>query len=73
MNKYIYAVSSADYYPQIESIYGTSFTDAEERIINKYIEKFDITREFVDFEDFRDWMNEHYNIDFSDIEDIEEL
>jgi hypothetical protein len=73
LSKYVYAVGSYETRPQVKTIFGTSYNDAEERIIEKYIEKYDIDTDFSTYEEFCDWMNENLGIDFSDVEDYDTI
>lgn len=74
MNKYVYAEASQDYWPQIKTIEAHSYNDAIERIINKYeTELDDDLSRFDNWDDFRDELNEVYNIALSDLEIYEEI
>lgn len=75
MTKYIYAECPVDYWPIIKTFYAASYTDAEDKLIEKYsMELEDDEIEKIDnFKELRDYLNDKYSLALSDIEDIEEL
>ena len=73
MNKYIYSECSADYWPEIKSIIANSLEDAEERVMEKYTEKYDLLSDYPTFETFREALNDDKEIALSDLYDIEIL
>lgn len=73
MNKYIYSECSADYWPEIKSVIANSLEDAEERVMEKYIEKYDLLSDYSTFETFREALNDKKEIALSDLYDIEIL
>ena len=73
MNKYVYSICSGDEWPGIESVMGTSITDAEEKVIATYCDVMDIEDDGFDYREFQEYLNSEYNVVLSDLYDIEEL
>ena len=75
MNKYVYAEATEDYWPQIKTIEARSYNDAVERIITKYNTELDDDEmlKFDKWDEFCEYLNEHYTIALSDLEIYEEL
>lgn len=72
MNKYIYSECSVEYWPEIKTIVANSLEDAEERLMSKYIEKYDLP-DYDNFKTFREGLNDIKEIALSDLYDIETL
>lgn len=76
MDKYIWAECTTDYWPQLKTTMAKSYNDCVEKIIVKYGEELaddDILNTIEDWEQLRDYLNDHYNIALSDLEIYEEL
>ncbi len=75
MNKYVYAECTQDYWPEIKTVMAKSYSDAVEKLINKYGTEFndDNVLNLDDFLAFRDYLNEQYNVALSDLEIYEEI
>lgn len=76
LNKYIWAESTQDYWPTIRTISGKSYNDAVEKIIILYGNEFEddtILSTVEDWEQLREYLNDHYTIALSDLEDYEEI
>ena len=76
MNKYLWSECSIEDWPVIKTCIAKSYPDAVEKIVNKYGERFDDDSIFNmndDWETFREYMNENYNLALSDLEDFDEL
>ncbi len=73
MNKYIYSICPSDEWPQIKTIMATGIEEAEEKVISKYSEYYDLNDNNWDFIQFRDELNEQRMVVISDLYDIEEL
>lgn len=75
MNKYVFSECTVDYWPTIETVMAKSYNDAVDKLINKYAEKLDDDKilKFDNFDSFREYLNEQYNIALSDLEIYEEI
>ena len=76
MNKYVYSVCTSDDFPYLDTISGQSYNDAVNKLIQKYIDKYDDDDKIVDIEDFDDLqvhLNEYHDLVISDLYDIEDL
>ena len=76
LNKYIYAESTQDYWPEIKTISAKSYNDAVEKLIMQYGEQLDdenILNTIEDWEQLSEYLNTNYTIALSDLEDYEEL
>lgn len=75
MDKYVWAESSQDYWPQIKTISAKSYNDAVENVINKYGNELDDDKiyEYDNWNDFREYLNDTFFIALSDLEMYEEL
>ena len=72
MNKYVYSECSADYWPEICTVMGKSLEDAEERVMAKYSQEYDLP-DYPTFKTFREALNDEKEIALSDLYDIETL
>lgn len=72
MSKYIYAVC-VDYENHIYTQAGASLKDAEEKIIEEYRNSYEIDEEFDNYREFCQFMSENYEVDFSELTDVETL
>jgi len=76
LNKYIYAESTQDYWPEIKTISAKSYYDAVERLIMQYgdqLEDDKILNTIEDLDQLKEYLNNNYSIALSDLEDYEEL
>ncbi len=76
MEKYIWSECLQDYWPELKSVSAKSYKDAVEKLIMQYgnqLEDDKILDTIDDWEQLREYLNEHFNIVLSDLEDIEEL
>lgn len=75
MNKYLYAESTQDFWPSIKSVSAISFNSAVEKVINDYALELDDDSilNFDKWDELRNYLNEKYFIDLSDLDDCEEL
>lgn len=75
MNKYIYSFCYSDSWPDINSISGKSYSDAVEKLIEKFTNEFedDDIAKIDDIEDLQDYLNDKYGIVISDLTDYETL
>lgn len=74
MNKYVY--SEMYDFPEIKTIMGKSYNDAAERLINKYVEKYENDENLPkidNLEDLQIYMSDTYEVELSDLIDIDEL
>lgn len=74
MNKYVY--SEMCDFPEIKTIMGKSYKDAVERLINKYVEQYENDDELPkidNLEDLQLYMSDNYDVELSDLIDIDEL
>jgi len=74
MNKYVY--SEMYDFPEIKTIMGKSYKDAVERLINKYVEKYENDEDLPkidNLEDLQIYMSDTYEVELSDLIDIDEL
>ena len=74
MNKYVY--SEMYDFPEIKTIMGKSYNDAAERLINKYVEKYENDENLPkidNLEDLQIYMSDTYEVELSDLVDIDEL
>ena len=75
MNKYIYSICYSDSWPNIESISGKSYSDAVEKLVEKFTDKFedDNIAKIDNMEDLQDYLNYNHEIVISDLTDYEAL
>jgi len=76
LNKYVYAESTQDYWPEIKTISAKSYYDAVERLIMQYgdqLEDDKILNTIEDLDQLKEYLNNNYSIALSDLEDYEEL
>lgn len=75
MNKYLWAECPIDIWPEIKTIMAKSYNDAIERIIRKYSIELDddFILGFNDWDEFREHLNDKYDLALSDLELYEEL
>lgn len=75
MNKYLWAESTMEYWPEIKTIQAKSYKEAVEKIANKYSTELDCDDYFEmdDWDEFREKLNTKHNIALSDLEIYEEL
>lgn len=75
-NKYVYAESTQDYWPEIKTVSAKSYNDAVEKLIMQYGEQLDdenILNTIEDWEQLSEYLNDNYTIALSSLEDYEEL
>lgn len=72
MTTYIYAVSD-EHSNHVHTIVGASLKGAQEKLIEKYRDIYEIDEEFTDYRDFKNFMIDEYEIVFSDLTDIDIL
>ena len=76
MNKYLWAECPTDYWPSIKTLVAKSYNHAVEKLIIKYGEQLDddyILNTVETWDQLREYLNDHYNIALSDLEEIDEL
>lgn len=76
LNKYVYAESTQDYWPEIKTISAKSYYDAVEKLIMQYgdqLEDDKILNTIEDLDQLKEYLNSNYSIALSDLEDYEEL
>jgi len=76
MNKYLWAYCPADEWPSIETLVAKSYNHAVEKLIIKYGEQLDddyILNTVETWDQLREYLNDHYSIALSDLEEIDEL
>ena len=76
MNKYLWAECPTDYWPSIKTLVAKSYNHAVEKLIIKYGEKLDddyILNTVETWDQLREYLNDHYSIALSDLEEIDEL
>lgn len=76
LNKYVYAESTQDYWPEIKTVSAKSYNDAVEKLIMQYGNDLDddkILDTIEDWEQLSEYLNTNYTIALSDLEDYEEL
>ena len=76
LNKYVYAESTQDDWPEIKTVSAKSYYDAVEKLIMYYGNNLDddvILDTIEDSEQLKEYLNDKYNIALSDLEDYEEL
>jgi hypothetical protein len=76
MNKYLWAECPTDYWPSIKTLVAKSYNHAVEKLVIKYGEQLDddyILNTVETWEQLREYLNDHYNIALSDLEEIDEL
>jgi hypothetical protein len=76
LNKYVYAESTQDYWPEIKTVSAKSYNDAVEKLIMQYGEQLDdenILNTIEDWEQLSEYLNDNYTIALSSLEDYEEL
>ena len=76
LNKYVYAESTQDYWPEIKTFSAKSYNDAVEKLIMQYGNDLDdenILNTIEDWEQLSEYLNTNYTIALSDLEDYEEL
>lgn len=76
LNKYVYAESTQDYWPEIKTISAKSYYDAVEKLIMQYgdqLEDDKILNTIEDLDQLKEYLNSNYTIALSDLEDYEEL
>lgn len=73
MDEYIWAVSTDDTWPVINTLFATSLRDAEDRIMNHYFNILDINDDFENYDEFREYLNDKHHIALSDVEEVSEL
>lgn len=72
MSKFVYSVCPDDDWPHLETVVASGILEAEEKVINKYYNMFEIDNNSDDFHEFVEEMNVH-GVVISDLYDIEEL
>ena len=75
-NKYVYAESTQDYWPEIKTVSAKSYNDAVEKLIMQYGEQLDdenILNTIENWEQLSEYLNDNYTIALSSLEDYEEL
>lgn len=75
MNKYLWSECPIEYWPSIKTIMAKSYNDSVEKIIDKYSKELDDDSilNYNDWESFREYLNDTYNIALSDLEIYEEI
>jgi hypothetical protein len=76
LNKYVYAESTQDYWPEIKTISAKSYNDAVEKLIMQYGNELDddfISDTIENWKQLREYLNDHYTIALSDLEIYEEI
>jgi hypothetical protein len=76
MNKYLWAECPTDYWPSIKTLVAKSYNHAVEKLVIKYGEQLDddyILNTVETWDQLRDYLNDHYSIALSDLEEIDEL
>lgn len=76
MITFIYSYCPPDEFPEILTITGQSYNDAVNKLIQKFVDKYDTDDEIVNIEDFialQEYLNETYGVVISDLYDIEDF
>ncbi len=76
MNKYVYAEATQDFWPQIKTISAKSYNDAVEKLIMQYGDELDddkILDTIENWDQLSEYLNDHYTIALSDLEDYDEI
>ena len=76
MNKYIYSICEQDDFPYIDSIVAKSYSHAIEKLIKKFVDRFDDDDEITDistFEVLQEYLNATYAIVISDLYDVDDF
>lgn len=71
MNTYIYGISTPDGYLEIKKVYANSILNAEEKLIDKYSNRYDL--ECDDFLDLQEKLDHDRDIMISDVYNVEEF
>lgn len=71
MSNYIYAVAYDD--NVIRSISASSINNAEEKIIERFRDDYEIDEEFDNYREFKNYMWDNYQVLVSNPQDIEAL
>jgi len=71
MSNYIYAVACDD--NVIKSISASSIRNAEDKIIERFRDEYEIDKEFNNYHEFKNYMWDEYEILISSPRDIEAL
>ncbi len=72
MNKYVYSICPNDEWPSIKTCIAPNISDAEDKIISKYCEKYELDDNNYDYLEFQEKLNSA-GVVISDLYDIEEL
>lgn len=76
MNKYVWTECSQETWPEFKTIVARSYSDAVEKIIAKYGERFNddtILNKIDNWKHLKEHLNDSYYFVISELEDIEEL
>ena len=76
MNTYIYSLCEADDFPSLETIVAKSYSHAVEKLIKKFVDRFEDDDEITDistFEVLQEYLNATYNIVISYLYDIDDF
>ena len=71
MSNYVYAVAYDD--NVMRSISPSSIRNAEDKIIDKFRDDYEIEKEFNNYREFKDYMWDNYEVLVSNPQDIEAL
>lgn len=71
MNTYIYSICTPDNYPEIKKVYADSILNAEEKLIDKYSNRYDL--ECDDFLELQEKLDHDRDIMISDVYNVEEF
>ena len=71
MSNYVYAVAYDD--NVMRSISASSIRNAEDKIIDKFRDDYEIEKEFNNYREFKDYMWDNYEVLVSNPQDIEAL
>lgn len=75
-NKYVYSYCDADSFPNFFTIVAKSYNDAVNKLIQKFVEKYDDDNKITDidnFEDLQEYLWGTYTVLISDLVDVEDL
>jgi len=71
MSNYVYAVAYDD--NVMRSISASSIRNAEDKIIDRFRDDYEIEKEFNNYREFKDYMWDNYEVLVSNPQDIEAL
>ena len=76
MINFVYSICQDDEFPYLETLTAQSYQAGVDKLIQKFIDKYDDDDKITDIDDFYDlqvYLNDKYNVVISDLYDIEDL